>query len=68
MRQMTSIQLRDILGMGINLTLLDVREMSELQYGTLKNSIHIPMGTITEKMNELEHLKKTPIVIILPFR
>ncbi len=64
MRQMTSIQLRDILGMGIKLNLLDVREINELQHGVINNAIHISMTNITVKINELEQFKEAPIVVI----
>lgn len=64
MRQMTSIQLRDILGMGMKLNLLDVREINELQHGMINNVIHISMTNITAKINELEQFKEAPIVVI----
>ena len=64
MKQMTPIQIRDDLDMGIKLTLIDVREWGELQYGMLTNAIHIPMKMITARINVLKQLKDTPIVLI----
>ncbi|NQY51631.1 MAG: rhodanese-like domain-containing protein [Piscirickettsiaceae bacterium] len=64
MRQITSIQLHDILDIGMKMNLLDVRETNELKYGVISNSIHISMKNIAAKMDELGQLKKDPIVII----
>lgn len=46
-----------------NVTLIDVREPYELEIdGTVKNAINIPMGEISEKLDEIKQMPK-PIVV-----
>ena len=40
-----------------NYVLLDVREAIELQIAPLKNALHIPMGEIPSRLNELDKTK-----------
>jgi rhodanese-related sulfurtransferase len=43
--------------------ILDVRENNEYQEGHILNSIHIPLGTLNGRLNELEKHKEKPIII-----
>ncbi|NQY26050.1 MAG: rhodanese-like domain-containing protein [Piscirickettsiaceae bacterium] len=64
MRQMTAIELRDFLATGVSTVKIDVRESVELKYGVLEDSIHIPMQSVPNKLNELEQYKDDTIVLI----
>ena len=64
MKHMTSMQLRDYLNMGIKLTIVDVREVHELQHGMLEDAIHVPIRTVKSRMNEFEQNKAKPIVLV----
>ncbi len=44
-------------------TLLDVREDKEYQDGHILDSIHIPLGKLAGRLDELEALKSKPLVI-----
>jgi rhodanese-related sulfurtransferase len=43
--------------------ILDVRENNEYQEGHILNSIHIPLGALSNRLNELEKHKDKPIII-----
>ena len=42
---------------------LDVREEKEFAEGHIINSLHIPMGNVQTRINELEKYKTTPVVV-----
>lgn len=44
------------------LVLLDVRTDAERQSGAIKGSLHIPLGSLRARLNELEKHKKQEIV------
>ena len=46
--------LQAMLSDGEKLCLLDVREAEELENGVIDGAIHIPMGSIPERMRELD--------------
>lgn len=64
MRQMTAVALRDFFATGATTVKIDVREDVELEFGVLEDSIHIPMQTVPNKLNELEKHKSDTIVLI----
>jgi len=47
-------QLRARLDRGEALTILDVRELGEIQIAPFPGAVHIPMGEIPARMNELD--------------
>ena len=61
---MTAIELRDFLATGVSTVKIDVRESVELKYGVLEDSIHIPMQSVPNKLNELEQYKDDTIELI----
>ena len=61
---MTAIELRDFLATGVSTVKIDVREDVELEFGVLEDSIHIPMQTVPNKLNELEKHKNDTMVLI----
>ena len=42
---------------------LDVRENNEYMGGHIINSIHIPLGTLNNRLNELEKYKNKPVIV-----
>jgi rhodanese-related sulfurtransferase len=46
-------ELSERLAAGDSLVLLDVREADELVYSRLPGVVHIPMGEVDERLNEL---------------
>jgi rhodanese-related sulfurtransferase len=39
---------------GEKVVLVDVREFDELEHGVLPGVVHIPMGSVPERLNELD--------------
>ncbi len=64
MKQMTAKELYAYLQAGNEPVLIDVREEEELEFGMIAGAKHIPMQTVPGRLNELESLKQTPIVLI----
>jgi len=53
-KQLTTAELRDLLQQKDKYVFLDVRETKELEeFGTVKNHVHIPLGELEKRMNEL---------------
>lgn len=46
-----------------NALMLDVREIKEYKEGHLKDAVHIPLGEVKTRLNELEKHKSKPIVV-----
>ncbi|MFM9874047.1 MAG: rhodanese-like domain-containing protein [Fimbriimonadaceae bacterium] len=55
-------ELRDKLAEPNNIVLVDVRETEELENGVISGAIHIPMGLVPERMDELNPDAKTVII------
>jgi rhodanese-related sulfurtransferase len=58
--------LKQRLNAGEKITLLDVREPHELEICTLSdqsNFVHIPMGELSNRLNELNSLKDKELVV-----
>lgn len=47
-----------------NALVLDVREDGEYKLGHILNSMHIPLGKLNERSDELEKFKDQPIVVV----
>lgn len=61
MKEINCDKLKEWMDEGKSFQLIDIREDSELQYGTIEGHIHIRMG---ELMNSLDKLKKgIPVVL-----
>jgi len=45
-----------------NVVLLDVRENNEYSSGHIRDSIHIPMASLSKRLGELEKYKSRPIL------
>jgi rhodanese-related sulfurtransferase len=61
MRQMTPVEVQN--GLGKNeFDVVDVREVSEVAEGKIPGAIHIPLGLLEFRMNELDKNKSYVIV------
>ena len=52
--ELTSLELKQRLDRGDKLTIVDVREPNELQINRIPGSLHIPLGDIPKRYNELD--------------
>lgn len=60
-KTMSADELKQLADSGKKFTFLDVRETSELEEnGTLKNYLHIPLGQLESRLNEVP--KDVPVV------
>ena len=66
MEVISASKLKEILEAGNSLTILDVRDENELsgKLGHLKNSINIPVGSLRNRISELETMRDSKIVIV----
>ena len=46
-----------------NAIIIDVRESSELGNGMIRDAIHIPLGSLKDRVSELEKYKDKPVVM-----
>ena len=61
--EITPKELKERLDKGEDLIILDIREPQELSICKLKNTRHIPMGELAQRLNELEDYKNRDIVV-----
>lgn len=54
MKTMTTNELIDLLDANEDLNIIDVRENDEVANGVIPGAIHIPLGTIPERTNDLD--------------
>lgn len=59
--EVSCAELRAQLASGADVLLLDCREADELAEGAIEGSVHIPMGDIPVRLNELE--PERPVVV-----
>jgi len=61
--EINPVELKTKLDAGEDIVLLDVREPRELEIATLENIVHIPVGQLQERVNELAPYKDKTIVV-----
>lgn len=54
MKEMTAAQLKQMMQSGKRVHVIDVREDGEVIFGMIPSAIHIKMGDIPERLNELD--------------
>lgn len=59
---MTPVELSERRGRGERLCVIDVRESLELEIAKLSDAVHIPLGTLPERIVELE--RDDPLVLV----
>ncbi|NYF25808.1 rhodanese-like domain-containing protein [Sporosarcina sp. JAI121] len=62
MKEITTTEVQELLGNGKQLNLIDVREADEVAEGIIPGAIHIPLGDVPVRMNELDESK--PYILI----
>ena len=61
MEEITSTELKQRLDKGDDIQLIDVREDSEVAIARIPNSIHIPLGRVLARMNEIDQTRETVV-------
>ncbi len=62
MKEITPTEVQQRLESGEKLHLVDVRQASEVEEGHIPGILHIPLGVLEFRMNELD--KKVPYIMI----
>ena len=58
MKEVTTTELNDMLKSGEPLNLIDVRELDEVAEGMISGAVHIPLGDVEARMDELDKSKQ----------
>ena len=61
MEEITPAELKQRLDKGDDIQIVDVREDNEVAIGRLPNPIHIPVGQILGRMNEIDPSRETVV-------
>lgn len=59
MEDITPTELKQRLDRGDDIQIVDVRENNEVAIGRIPNSIHIPLGQVLGRMNEIDPNRET---------
>lgn len=62
MKEITTSELQQLLENGERPSMIDVREADEIAAGMIEGAVHIPLGEVPVRMNELE--RATPYIMI----
>lgn len=62
MKEITPVEVKELLESGEALNLVDVREADEVAEGIIPGAIHIPLGEVAERMSQFD--KSKPYIII----
>ena len=62
MKEITPVEVKDLLESGEQLNLVDVREDDEVAEGIIPGAIHIPLGEVSERVGELDKSKSYIII------
>jgi rhodanese-related sulfurtransferase len=61
MEEITPAELKQRLDKGDDIQIVDVREDNEVAIGRIPDSIHIPLGQILGRMNEIDPNRETVV-------
>jgi adenylyltransferase/sulfurtransferase len=61
MEEITSSELKQRLDKGDDIQIVDVREDNEVAIGRIPNSIHIPLGQVLNRMEEIDPNRETVV-------
>ncbi len=61
MQEITATELKQRLDNGEDIQILDVREAQEVAIAKLPDSIHIPLGQVLARMNEIDPSRETVV-------
>ena len=62
MKEITPVEVKELLESGKQLNLVDVREDDEVAEGIIPGAIHIPLGDVEARVGELD--KSKPYILI----
>ncbi|PGT81161.1 MULTISPECIES: rhodanese-like domain-containing protein [Bacillaceae] len=62
MKQFKAKEVENMLTQGQSVNIIDVREVEEVEAGKIPGSIHIPLGLLEFRMNELDKSKEYILV------
>ncbi len=62
MKEVTAVEVKELLESGKEVNLIDVRETDEVAAGTIPGAVHIPLGDVEARASELD--KSKPYIII----
>jgi len=62
MKEITAVELENLLTLGKEVNIIDVREADEVVNGKIPGSIHIPLGLIEFRMADLDKTKEYIVV------
>ncbi|WP_394185647.1 rhodanese-like domain-containing protein [Metabacillus halosaccharovorans] len=58
MKQFTAKEVEKLLTQGQNVNIIDVKEVEEVEAGKIPGAIHIPLGLLEFRINELDKSKE----------
>ena len=61
MEEITPTELKQRLDNGDDIQIVDVREDNEVAYCRIPDSIHIPLGQVLNRMNEIDPSRETVV-------
>lgn len=61
MEEITSTELKQRLDKGDDIQIVDVREDNEFAYCRIPNSIHIPLGQVLNRIDEIDPNRETVV-------
>ena len=61
MEEITPTELKQRLDNGDDIQILDVREDNEVAIARIPNSVHIPLGQVLARMNEIDPNRETVV-------
>ena len=61
MDEITSTELKQRLDQGDDIQIIDVREDNEVAIARIPNSVHIPLGQVLNRMNEIDQTRETVV-------
>ncbi|HSL54404.1 MAG TPA: rhodanese-like domain-containing protein [Pyrinomonadaceae bacterium] len=61
MEEITPAELKQRLDKGDDIQIVDVREDNEVAVGRIPDSIHIPLGQVLNRMNEVDPNRETVV-------
>ncbi len=61
MQEITATELKERLDRGDDIQIVDVREPNEYAFARIPGSVHIPLGQILNRMNEIDPSRETVV-------
>lgn len=61
MEEITATELKQRLDRGDDIQIIDVREDNEVAVARIPNSVHIPLGQVLNRMNEIDPNRETVV-------